>query len=75
MAKYLKDDQIRVNCVSPGGIKNKQPHKFLKKYKDSCLSKGMLDASDIVGTLIFLLSNDSKYINGQNIIIDDGWSL
>ena len=75
LAKYLKDDQIRVNCVSPGGIKNKQPHKFLKKYKDSCLSKGMLDASDIVGTLIFLLSDDSKYINGQNIIIDDGWSL
>ena len=75
LAKYLKDDQIRVNCISPGGIRDKQPHKFLKKYKDSCLSKGMLDPGDIVGTLMFLLSDDSKYINGQNIIIDDGWSL
>ena len=75
LAKYLKDDQIRVNCISPGGIRDKQPHKFLKKYKDSCLSKGMLDPGDIVGTLMFLLSDNSKYINGQNIIIDDGWSL
>ena len=35
----------------------------------------MLDAEDIVGTVIFLLSNASKYINGQNIIVDDGWVL
>jgi NAD(P)-dependent dehydrogenase (short-subunit alcohol dehydrogenase family) len=35
----------------------------------------MLDVEDITGTLIFLLSEKSKYVNGQNIIVDDGWSL
>jgi 3-oxoacyl-[acyl-carrier protein] reductase len=35
----------------------------------------MLDSVDITGTLMFLLSDQSKYISGQNIIIDDGWSL
>ena len=35
----------------------------------------MLDPNDITGTLIYLLTDQSKYVNGQNIIIDDGWSL
>ena len=48
---------------------------FLKKYKESCFSKGMLDSEDLNGAIIFLLSKSSKYINGQNIIIDDGWSI
>ena len=75
LAKYLKGKNIRVNCISPGGIVKDQPQDFLKKYKKSCLSKGMLDASDLCGAAIFLLSQNSQYINGQNIIIDDGWSL
>jgi len=75
LAKYCKDQNIRVNCISPGGILDKQPDSFLKKYRSSCQSKGMLDAVDIAGALSFLLSDHSKYINGQNIIVDDGWSL
>ena len=35
----------------------------------------MLNADDISKTILFLCSNQSKYINGQNIIIDDGWTL
>jgi NAD(P)-dependent dehydrogenase (short-subunit alcohol dehydrogenase family) len=34
-----------------------------------------LDPEDVAGALRFLLSDDSKYINGQNIVVDDGWSL
>lgn len=75
LAKLYKKDKIRINCVSPGGIKDAQPKKFVKRYKESCGSKGLLDPKDIVGTITFLLSNSSKFINGQNIIVDDGWSL
>ena len=75
MAKYLAGKNIRVNCISPGGIKDNQPAVFLNRYKTSCTNKGMLDAEDLVGTLLFLISDQSKYINGQNIIVDDGWSL
>jgi NAD(P)-dependent dehydrogenase (short-subunit alcohol dehydrogenase family) len=75
LAKYLKGSNIRVNCISPGGILDDQPESFLKKYKASCQTKGMLDAEDIAGALIFLLSENSKHINGQNIIVDDGWTL
>jgi NAD(P)-dependent dehydrogenase (short-subunit alcohol dehydrogenase family) len=75
LAKYYKNKNIRVNCVSPGGILDQQPQSFLKKYRNSCTSKGMLDPTDVAGIVLFLLSDQSKYINGQNIVIDDGWSL
>lgn len=75
MAKYLANKNIRVNAIAPGGILNNQPKSFLEKYRSHCSSKGMLDPEDIAGTLVFLLSDSSKYINGQTIIVDDGWGL
>lgn len=74
-AQYFKGKGIRVNCLSPGGILDNQPADFLAAYKAHCASKGMLVAEDVVGALLFLLSDDSCYMTGQNIIIDDGWSL
>jgi enoyl-[acyl-carrier-protein] reductase (NADH) len=47
----------------------------LRKYDAHCGGKGMLDAQDIAGTLLFLLSDASKHITGQNIVVDDGFSL
>ncbi len=74
MLKYFKGSGIRFNCLSPGGILNSQPENFQKKYASYSQSKGMLNPDDITDALIFLLSPKSQYINGQNIIIDDGWS-
>jgi NAD(P)-dependent dehydrogenase (short-subunit alcohol dehydrogenase family) len=75
MSKYLKGKNIRVNTISPGGIFDNQPEPFLSNYKAYCMNKGMLNISDITGTLLFLLSDMSSFINGQNIIVDDGFSL
>jgi len=74
-AKYLKGKNIRVNAISPGGIFDNQPGSFLEAYKANCLNKGMLDKEDLVGTLIYLLSDMSSYVNGQNVIVDDGFSI
>ena len=75
LAKFCKGKRIRVNCISPGGILDGQSKNFIKNYKSSCLSKGLLDSRDLNGLVEFLISNKSEFINGQNIIIDDGWSL
>ena len=75
LAKYYQGSNIRSNCISPGGILEGQPEQFLKRYNNYCTSKGMLDPEDIAGTLIYLLSDMSLYVNGQNIVVDDGWSL
>lgn len=75
LAKYYGGSGIRFNSISPGGIFDKQPVTFLKNYKKHCNSKGMLDKSDLKSLLVYLLSDDSKFIYGQNIIVDDGFSL
>jgi len=75
MAKYFKGMNIKVNTLSPGGIFDNQPKEFLEAYKKQCLNKGMLDKSDLKGTLVYLLSDMSKYVNGQNIVVDDGFTI
>jgi len=75
LAKYYKGNNIQVNCISPGGILAGQPEEFLRRYSGQCNSKGMLDADDIVGAVLYLLSTGARYVNGQNIVVDDGWSL
>jgi len=74
-AEYFKGSNIRINCLSPGGILNNQPSLFVNAYNAFCNSKGMLEPDDINGLLLFLISDYSKYITGQNLIIDDGFSL
>lgn len=75
LASYIADSDFRSNSVSPGGIFDHQPEKFLEQYKRHTLGKGMLDISDVIGSIKFLLSDDARYVNGQNIIVDDGFSL
>jgi len=75
LAKLYKQNNIRINNISPGGILDNQDPIFLENYNSRCASKGMLDSIDLVGSAIFLLSDMSEFINGQNIIIDDGFTL
>lgn len=72
---YVNDSRFRINCVSPGGIFDHQPELFLEAYKKLTHGAGMLDVNEITGTIIFLLSDLSRYMTGQNIIVDDGFSL
>lgn len=74
-AQYAKKWGIRVNCLSPGGVLDSQPESFLSAYRQYAGEKGMLDPADLEGALVFLLSNGSRYVNGQNLVVDDGWSL
>lgn len=78
LTKYLASilsPQIRVNCISPGGIKNNQSKEFIKRYENITPMQRMGERDDIKGAIHFLSSNLSSYITGQNIIIDGGWSL
>ncbi len=72
---YVNDSRFRINCVSPGGVFDHQPEAFLEAYKRSTHGEGMLDAEEIIGSILFLLSEQSKFVTGQNIIVDDGFTL
>lgn len=75
LAKYTANQNIRVNCVSPGGILDSQPPEFLLRYRQSCTNIGMLSADQVASVIVFLLSPGAAAINGQNIVVDDGWTL
>ncbi|WP_433640187.1 oxidoreductase [Kluyvera georgiana] len=72
---YINDSRFKINAVSPGGIFDHQPEAFLQAYKKETNGAGMLDVKEILGSIVFLLSDESKYVTGQNIIVDDGFTL
>lgn len=75
LASYYGNSNIRVNCVSPGGVFNNQNSNFVKKYETKVPMKRMALPEDIAPCVSFLLSDSSSYITGQNIIIDGGLTI
>jgi NAD(P)-dependent dehydrogenase (short-subunit alcohol dehydrogenase family) len=76
LASCLGKYNIRVNSISPGGVFNNQPESFVKKYSEKVVfGKRMANTDDLIGVLLFLLSSASKYITGQNIVVDGGFTL
>lgn len=73
--RYYKGHPIRFNCLLPGGILDHQPEAFQNAYRQYSQTKGMLDPADLCGALVFLLSDMAQYVNGQNLVVDDGWSV
>ncbi|EOT7378816.1 oxidoreductase [Enterobacter cloacae] len=72
---YINNSDFRINSVSPGGIYDNQPASFCEAYRKNTHGAGMLDVSEMTGAILFLLSEQSRYVTGQNIIVDDGFSL
>lgn len=74
LASKYGPKNIRVNCVSPGGIFDHQQEGFVKAYEKKVPMKRMGNPDDIAPAVSFLLSEESKYITGQNLIVDGGWT-
>ena len=67
--------KIRVNSISPGGILRDQPQEFVERYIQKTPLKRMGSESDIVGAVIYLSTNLSSWVTGQNIVVDGGWGV
>ena len=74
LASYYGKHNIRINSISPGGILDKQPEKFINNYVKKVPLNRMGLPKDISPSVSFLLSDDSSYITGHNLIIDGGWT-
>ena len=72
LATYWASSGIRVNTLTPGGVYSGQNKTFVDKYSERIPMKRMADKSELVGAVVFLSSDASSYITGQNIIVDGG---
>lgn len=74
LATVLAPD-IRVNALSPGGVWRMQDEAFHARYKDRTPTRRMATEEDLKGGLVFLASDMSSYVTGQNLVIDGGWTV
>jgi len=74
MASYYAKNNIRVNCISPGGVFDKQIDSFVEKYVAKTPLGRMGTPEDMVGAVLYLASDASSYVTGHNLIVDGGWS-
>ena len=72
LARVLASKNIRVNCVSPGGLFSNQPKRFLQNYNKKVPAGRMANNDDIKGLMVLLASDAGAYINGENILMDGG---
>ena len=75
LASYYGKFQIRVNTVSPGGIFDNQPESFVNNYNNKVPLKRMGSPKDIVSSVFYLLTDETSYITGHNLVVDGGWSI
>ena len=67
--------EVRVNCISPGGILRNQPKRFIEAYEQKVPLKRMATEEDVVGAMLFLTLGSAHYITGHNLVIDGGFSI
>ena len=72
LATLFADKNIRINALSPGGVFNGHPERFYSNYSARTPMNRMASPSDITGAMLFLLSDSSQYMTGQNLIVDGG---
>jgi NAD(P)-dependent dehydrogenase (short-subunit alcohol dehydrogenase family) len=74
-ASYFGKYNIRINCVSSGGVFDNQDKKFVKEYIRLTPLGRMANPNDLVMPVLFLASDGSKYITGHNLLVDGGWTI
>ena len=74
-ASLYGKDNVRVNMISPGPIKNNQNKHLLNELNNIIPMNRLGNYKDLYGLLLLLSNNDSSYITGQNIIIDGGRTI
>jgi NAD(P)-dependent dehydrogenase (short-subunit alcohol dehydrogenase family) len=74
LASYWAHTGVRVNAISPGGVYNEQPDEFVQRIAHLIPIGRMAFKDEFQGAILFLCSDASSYLTGQNIVMDGGRS-
>ena len=74
LATYWGDKGIRVNTLVPGGVENNHDPEFVRRYTERTPLRRMARREDMVGMMIYLVSDASAYSTGQQFFVDGGWT-
>jgi len=75
LAVYFAKKNIRVNCLSPTGVYNDHPEEFVNKLSNIIPMGRMAHIDEYKGAIMFLCSDASTYMTGENLVIDGGKSV
>ncbi|MNP54851.1 Glucose 1-dehydrogenase 2 [compost metagenome] len=72
LATIWADKGIRVNAITPGGVQSGQNEEFINRYSNRIPLRRMAKPEEMVGAVLYLSSDASSYVTGQNLIVDGG---